>query len=75
MQPLGDMTYDHVITWENKSITSQFLQGLQSSNLVGTHIRTKWYHCYMSRDLLYVIYYIPFCHSYTSYMSYDHVIY
>ena len=75
MQPLGDMTYDHVITWENKSIISQLLQRLKSSNLVGTHMRTKWYHCYMSRDLLYVIYYIPFCHSYTSYMSYDHVIY
>ena len=22
-------------------------------------MRTKWYHCYMSRDLLYVIYDIP----------------
>ena len=28
------------------------VQKLQSSNLVGTDIRTKSYHCYLSRDLL-----------------------
>ena len=68
MQPLGDMTFDHVITWQIKNIISQLLQRLQSPNLVGTHMRAKWYHCYMSRDLLYVIYYIPLCHSYVIYV-------
>ena len=48
---------------------------LQLPNLVGTHMRTKWYHCYMSRDLLHVIYYIPQCNSYMSYISRDRVIY
>ena len=72
MQPLGDMVFDHVITCQIKNIISQLLQRLQSLNMVGTHMRIKWYHCYMS---LYVIYYIPICHSYMSYMSRDHVIY
>ena len=56
MQPLGDMTFDHVIAWQIKNIISQLLQRLQSPNLV-------WYHCFMSRDLLYFNYYIPICHS------------
>ena len=75
MQTLGDMAFDNVITWQIKNLTSQFLQRLQSSNLVGTHMRMKWYRCYMSRDLLHVIYYIPKCTSYVSYMSRDRVIY
>ena len=53
MQPFGDITFDHVITWQVKNIISQLLQMLQSPNLVGTHMRTKWYHCYMSRDFIY----------------------
>ena len=63
MQPLGDMAFDHVITRQIKNIMSQLLQRLQSPNLVGTHMIVIWYHCYMSRDLLYFIYYIPICHS------------
>ena len=63
MQPLGDMKFNHVFTWENKNIISQLLQRLQSPNLVEIHMRTKWYHCYMSRDSLYVIDCILFCHS------------
>ena len=63
MQLLGDMAFDNVITWQIKNFISQLLQRLKSPNLVGTHMRIKWYHCYMSRDLLYVIYYIPICHS------------
>ena len=63
MQLLGDMAFDQVITCQIKNIISQLLQGLQSPNMVGTHMRIKWYHCYMSRDLLYVIYYISICHS------------
>ena len=74
MQPLGDMKFDHLITQQIKTIASQ-LQRLQSPNLVGTNMRTEWYQCYMSRDLSYVICYIPLCHSYMSYMSCDHVIY
>ena len=62
MQPLGDMAFDHVITWQIKNILSQLLRRFQSPNLIETHMRIKWYHCYMSRDL-YVIYYIPICHS------------
>ena len=75
MQPLGDMAFDHVINWQIKNIISQLLQRLQSPNLVGTHMRIKWYHCYMSQGLLYVIYYIPICHLYMSHMPRDHVIY
>ena len=75
MQTLGDMAFNHVITWQIKNIISQLLQRLRSPNLVGTHMRTKWYHYYMSRDLLHVIYYIPKCHSYMSYISRDRVIY
>ena len=77
MQPVGDITFDHVITWQIENIISQLLQRLQSRDLVGTHMRTKWYRCYMSRDLLYVIYYIILylCHSFMSYMSCDHIIY
>ena len=41
MQPLGDVTFDHVITWQIKNITSQLLQRLQSPDSVGTHVRTK----------------------------------
>ena len=63
MQPLGDMTFDHVITWHFKIIISQLLRRLQSPNLVGTQMRVKWHHCYMPRDLLYFNYYIPKCHS------------
>ena len=59
MQPLGDVTFDHVITWQIKNIISQLLERQQSPDLVGTHMRTKWYHYYMSQGLLYVIYYIP----------------
>ena len=36
MQPLGNMTFDQVITWQIKNVISQLLQRLQSSNLVGT---------------------------------------
>ena len=75
MQTLGDMAFDHVITWQIKNIISQLLQRLQSPNLVGTHMRTKWYHCYMSQDLLHVIHYFSKCNSYMSYMSRDRVIY
>ena len=75
MQPLGDMTFDHVITWQIKSIISQFLQRLQLPDSVGTHVRTKWYHCYMKQGLLYVIYYVLLRHSFMSYMSCDHVNY
>ena len=57
------MAFDHVITWQIKNIISQLLQRLQPPSLVGTHTRIKWYHCYMSGYLLYVIYYIPICHS------------
>ena len=60
MQPLGDMAFDHVTTWQIKNVISQLLQSL---HLVGRHMRINWYHCYISRDLLYVIYYIPICHS------------
>ena len=63
MQPLGDMAFDHVITWQIENIISQLLHRLQSLNLVGTHMRVKWYHCYMSRDLFCVIYYIPISQS------------
>ena len=56
MQPLGDMTFDHVNTWQIKNIISQLLQRLQSPNFVGTHMKGKWYHCHMSRDLLYFNY-------------------
>ena len=66
MQTLGEMAFDHVITWQIKNFISQFLQRLQSPNLVGTHMRTKWYHCYMSRYLLHVIYYIRKCNSYAT---------
>ena len=45
------MAFDHMITWQIKNI-SQLLQELQSSNLVGTDMGIKWYHDYMSRDLL-----------------------
>ena len=62
MQSLGGMAFDHVITWQIKNIISQLLRRLQSPDLIGTHMTIKWYHCYMSRDLLYVIYYIPICH-------------
>ena len=62
MQSLGGMAFDHVITWQIKNIISQLLRRLQSPNLIGTHMTIKWYHCYMSRDLLYVIYFIPICH-------------
>ena len=75
MQLLGDMTFDHVITWQIKNIISQLLQRLQSPDSVGTHVRTKWYHCYMTECLLYVIYYIALRHSFMSYMSCDHVNY
>ena len=63
MQLLGDMTFDHVNTWQIKNIISQLLQRLQSPNFVGTHMKVKWYHCHMSRDLLYFNYYFPICHS------------
>ena len=69
------MAFDHVIAWQIKNVISQYSQRLQPPNLVGTHMPIKWYHCYMSRDLLYVIYYIPLCHSYMSYYSCGHVIY
>ena len=36
MQPLGNMTFDQVITWQIKNVISQLLQRLQSPNLVGT---------------------------------------
>ena len=75
MQPLGDVTFDHVITWQIKNIILQLLERQQSPDLVGTHMRTKWYHCYMSQSLLYVIYYITLLHSFMSYMSCDHVNY
>ena len=41
MQPVGDITFDHVITWQIENIISQLLQRLQSRDLVGTHMRTK----------------------------------
>ena len=41
MQPLGDVTFDHVITWQIKNIISQLLERQQSPDLVGTHTRTK----------------------------------
>ena len=66
MQRLGDIAFDHVIMWQIENIISQLLQILQSPNLVGTpenKIRIKWYHCYMPRDLLYVIYSILIYHS------------
>ena len=63
MQPLVDMDFNHVFKWQIKNIISQLLQRLQSPNLVGTHMRVKWYYCYMSRDLLCFIYYIPICRS------------
>ena len=63
MQPLGDIAFDHMIMWQIKNILLQLLQRLQSPNLVGTYMRIKWYHCYMSQDLLYVIYYILICPS------------
>ena len=67
MQPLSDMAFDHAITSQTKNIISQLLHRLQLPNLVGTHMRIKWYHCYMPRDLLYVIYYILYViHSATS---------
>ena len=75
MQPLGDVTFDHVITWQIENIISQLLERQQSPDLVGTHMRTKWYHYYMSQGLLYVIYYIPLRHSFMSYMSCDQVNY
>ena len=75
MQPLGDIAFDHMNMWQIKNIISQVLQMLQSPNLVGTQMRIKCYPCYMSQDLLYVIYCIPICHSYISYMPRDHVIY
>ena len=56
MEPLGDMTFNHVTKWQIKNIISQLLQRL---HLVGTQVRIKWYHCYMSQDVLYAIYYIP----------------
>ena len=70
MQLLGNMAFDHVTTWQIKKIVSQLLQKL---HLVGIHMRIKWYHCYMSRDLLYVIYYVAICHSYCNfYEDYNH---
>lgn len=74
MQPLGGMAFDHVITWQIKNVISKILRRLQSRNLVGIHMRIKWYH-YVPRFRLHMIYYIPICHSYMSYMSGDHVIY
>ena len=41
MQLLGDMAFDQVITCQIKNIISQLLQGLQSPNMVGTHMRIK----------------------------------
>ena len=68
MQPLYDMAFDTVITWQITNIISQLLQRLQSSNLVGTDMRLSWYHGYMSRDLLLIIciflYVIHICHIY-----------
>ena len=71
MQQLGDMDFDLMITRQIKNVISQLSQRLQSPNLVGIHIKIKWYHSYMSRDLFYAIYYISICHSY---MSRDHLI-
>ena len=54
MQPLGDMKFYHVITWQIKNIILQH-------NII---TKLGWNTCYMSRDLLYVIYYIPLRHLY-----------
>ena len=49
MQPLYDLTFDHMITRQIKKM-SQLLQRLQSPNVVGKDMRIKWYHGYKSRD-------------------------
>ena len=66
MQPLGDMAFDHVITWQIKNVMSQLSRRLQSPHLFGKHMRIKWYHSCMSRDLICVFYNIPICSSYMS---------
>ena len=63
MQPLGDMTFYQMITWQIKNIISQHLQWLQSPKLVGTHV------------ICHVIYYMSFIiFLYVIYMSTCHVI-
>ena len=49
MQPLYDLTFDHVITRQIKNM-SKLLQRLQSPNLVGKDMRIKWYYGFTSRD-------------------------
>ena len=74
MQPLGDMTFYHVIMWQIKNIISTFTK-TAITRLSWNNMRTKWYHCYMTQGLLYDIYYIPLPHSFMSYMSFDHINY
>ena len=62
MQPLGDMAFDHVITWQIKNIISELLLILKSPNLVGTHLRVKWYRCFVTRFIIFHLLY--------SYMSF-----
>ena len=57
MQPLGDMAFDHVITWQIKNIISELLLILQSPNLVGTHMRVKWYRCFVTRFIIFHLLY------------------
>ena len=56
IQSAGDSNADHMITWQIKNVIAQLSQRLKSkrqlSKVVGVYIRTKHYHPYISRDVV-----------------------